>query len=93
MIGMKFFLHIVQHIEDQNSKGTCFKITLPKRANKISLSIKDKNGKRIHKDKILESWKEYIGEIFDDNRTEMPTMSNIEMPPILKGEIESALKR
>ena len=65
-----------------------------KRANKPSLSIKDKNGKLLHdKDKILERWKEYIGDLFHDNRPEMPTISNTEGPPILKSEIEIALKK
>ena len=54
-------------------------ITGKKRANKPSLSIKDKNGKLLHdKDKILDRWKEYIGELFDNNRPGMPTVSNAE---------------
>ena len=42
------------------------KLTGKKSSNKPSLSIKDKNGILLDdKDKILERWKEYIGEIFD----------------------------
>ena len=70
------------------------RITGKKRTNTPSLSIRDKNGKLLHdKEKILERWKEYIGELFDDNRPEKPKIENLEGPPILKTEVESALKR
>ena len=42
---------------------------------------------------ILERWKEYIGDLFDDNRPEMPKVVNLDGPPILLTEVESALKR
>ena len=70
------------------------KLTGKKRSNEPSLSIKDKNGKLLHdKDKILERWKEYIGELFDDNRPEMPSMVNSDGPPILRNEVENALRK
>ena len=41
----------------------------------------------------MERWKEYIGDLFDDNRPEMPKMENKEGPPILKSEVEKALHK
>ena len=42
---------------------------------------------------IKNRWKEYISDLFDDVRTAKPTPSNLEGPPILKSEVERAIKR
>ena len=55
--------------------------------------IKDKNGKMLfEKDRVLERWAEYIGELFEDTRPPLPAPSNDDGPPILKDEVQKALK-
>ena len=55
--------------------------------------IKDKKGKMIfEKEKVLERWAEYIGDLFSDNRPQLPTPSNDRGPPILKEEVKKAIK-
>jgi len=57
--------------------------------------IKSKDGKIVmEKDKILERWSEYISELFHDERGEKPTIhKNMEGPPILRSEVEAALRK
>ena len=56
--------------------------------------IKDKNGKVIfEKDKALERWSEYIGDLFSDNRPALPSPSNLEGPPILQEEFKNAIRK
>ena len=55
--------------------------------------IKDKNGKMLfEKDQVLNRWAEYVGELFEDTRPSLPVPSNDRGPPILKDEVERALK-
>ena len=55
--------------------------------------IKDKDGKMIFEaDKILERWAEYVGELFADTRPGLPQPSNDRGPPILRSEVEKAIK-
>ena len=64
-----------------------------KKSNNNGGCIKDKNGKMLfEKDRVLERWAEYIGELFSDTRPSLPAPSNDEGPPILKSEVERALK-
>ena len=64
-----------------------------KRNNSSGGCIKDKNGKMLfEKDKVLERWAEYIGDLFADTRPPLPAPSNDEGHPILKCEVEKALK-
>ena len=57
--------------------------------------LKAKNGEIImEKDKILERWSEYIKELFDDERKDVNVMkNNFAGPPILKDEVEAAIKK
>ena len=43
-------------------------------------------------DKVLERWAEYVGELFADARPELPEPSNDRGPPIIKSEVERAIK-
>ena len=43
-------------------------------------------------DKILERWAEYVGDLFADTRPPLPTPSNERGPPILKAEVQKAIK-
>ena len=55
--------------------------------------IKDKQGNMIfERDKVLERWAEYIGDLFADTRPSLPTPSNDRGPPIMKAEVERAIK-
>ena len=44
------------------------------------------------KDKVLQRWSDYIGDLFADNRPPLPIPSNDDGPPIIKEEVEKALK-
>ena len=46
------------------------------------------------KRKILESWAEYIRELFEDNRKEHDVMKkNFAGPPIMKDEVREAMRK
>ena len=66
-----------------------------RRACSSSGCIKAKDGTIImDKDKMLERWSEYIGELFEDNRQGRPVISCcLDGPKILKSEVREALKR
>ena len=57
--------------------------------------LKTKEGSIImDKEKILERWAEYIGELFEDNRKEHDVMKkNFAGPPIMKDEVREAMKK
>ena len=57
--------------------------------------LKAKDGTVIlEKEKILERWTEYIGELFHDNRGDKPTIvKKIEGPKILKSEVRTAIAK
>ena len=43
---------------------------------------------------VLSRWSEYIGELFKDNRGERPAIKkNTDGPPILKAEVEAAIRK
>ena len=46
----------------------------------------------MEKDKILHRWSEYIGELNDDDRGEMPVFTTGSISPITYQEVEYALK-
>ena len=55
--------------------------------------IKDKDGNMLfERDKVLERWAEYVGDLFSDTRPDLPIPSNDRGPPILKCEVEKAIK-
>ena len=55
--------------------------------------MKDKDGNMIfERDKVLNRWAEYIGDLFADTRHALPTPINDRGPPILKEEVPKALK-
>ena len=66
-----------------------------KRKGTQSSCIKSKEGNiLLDKEDILCRWAEYIEELFDDDRKEKPSLTkNIEGPPILKDEVENAIKK
>lgn len=57
--------------------------------------IRSKEGDILmNKEDILNRWSEYIVELFNDNRREMPIIKKeIDGPPILKEEVEAAVKK
>ena len=57
--------------------------------------LKTKEGNIImDKEKILERWAEYIGELFEDNRKEHDVMKkNFAGPPIMKDEVREAMRK
>ena len=65
-----------------------------KSSNSGGSCIKDKEGNMIfEREKILERWAEYIGDLFSDTRPPLPTPSNDRGPPILKEEVERAIRK
>ena len=60
-----------------------------------STCIKAKNGDILMmKQEILDRWTEYIEELFDDERGELPKISkDTEGPKILQDEVENAIKK
>jgi len=56
--------------------------------------IQSKEGNIItEKHKVLETWTEYLGELFKDDRENKPTINkNLDGPAIQKSEVVSALK-
>ena len=53
-----------------------------RRTTHTSNCIKDKDGKILfEKEDIQERWREYINELFDDERPELPAPCNIDGPP------------
>ena len=65
-----------------------------KKAKNASNCIKSKKGEiLIERTEVLDRWCQYIGELFKNERSEMPTPSNTYGPPILKAEVENAIKK
>ena len=46
----------------------------------------------MEKDKILDRWSEFNGELYDDDRGEMPVITTGSISPITYQEVEYALK-
>ena len=64
-----------------------------KKSSSMRGNIRSKDGTLLfEKDKVLSRWKEYIGELFNDDRQEQPEVVNLDGPPILNSEVEFALK-
>ena len=64
-----------------------------KKSNQSGGNIKSKDGTILFEhDEVLERWKEYIEELFEDTRPEKPQVSNLTGPPILTEEIEEAMR-
>ena len=62
--------------------------------NNISGCIKDKNGAILFEaDKIIERWKEYIEDLFQDERSENPIKNFLGGPDITRHEIEATLRQ
>ena len=64
------------------------------RSGRRSQCIKNKEGKILFdQEDIQNRWCEYIGELFDATRSNVPVPSTLEGPPILKAEVENALNK
>ena len=74
-----------RNIEESIGKRTC----------SSTGCLKTKEGSIImDKEKILERWAEYIGELFEDNRKEHDMMKkNFAGPPIMKDEVREAMRK
>ena len=59
-----------------------------------STVIKDRNGDILtDREQVLERWRGYVGELYRDQRGNIPDLGDIEPgPPILRGEVEKAIK-
>ena len=59
-----------------------------------STVIKDRNGNILtDRIKVLDRWREYVEQLYNDQRGEKPEFKVIELgPPILKGEAEKVVK-
>lgn len=69
-------------------------LTGKKKANSTSNCIKSKNGEILFEQtEVLNRWSQYIGELFEDERSETPTPTNKHGPPILTAEVENAIKK
>ena len=63
-----------------------------KKSSSMRGNIRSKDGTLLfEKEKVLNRWKEYIGELFDDDRQEQPDVVNLDGPPILNSEVEFAI--
>ena len=61
--------------------------------NSTTGGIKSKDGRMLFEtDDILKRWTEYIGELFEDDRPNLPKPSNFSGSKILQVEVESAMK-
>ena len=68
-------------------------VTGKERCNGTTTCVEAKYGTIImEKDKILDRWSEYIGELYDDDRSEMPVITTGSISPITYPEVEYALK-
>ena len=68
-------------------------LTGKKRGNGTTTCAEAKDGTIImEKDKILDRWIEYIGELYDDDRGEMLVITTGSISPITYQEVEYALK-
>ena len=75
------------HREVKNIAGT--------NGSKMMGNIRDRNGNLLfEKQEILNRWKEYIGELFEDNRCESPpTIAGCSGPPITRDEVLHAIRQ
>eukprot|EP00794_Sanderia_malayensis_P015552 gene15552-17137_t len=68
-------------------------LTSGKKMGVYQSGINDKNGEALFdKEDIKKRWVEYIGELYDDDQGDIPTVSNLEGPCILHSEVEQAIK-
>ena len=68
-------------------------VTGKKRGNGTTTCVEAKYGTIImEKNKILDRWSEYIGELYDDDRGEMPVITTGSISPITYQEVEYSLK-
>ena len=65
-----------------------------KQSECVTTCIEDKDGNIImEQDNILARWNEYIGELYEDNRGEIPQVyTESELTPVTRREVEFALK-
>ena len=62
------------------------------RRNSGNVCITNKNGDILFEEKDLqERWCEYIGELFDDERGDLPNIEQLEGPTILEAEVEKVI--
>ena len=87
---------IESHINVNGTKKmhNCIKeLTGSTRNNSTMGCIKDKDGNMLFENgKVLDRWAEYVGELFADTRPDLPEPSNDRGPPIMKSEVEKAIR-
>ena len=89
-----------EEIEELNKKNKTknlhqeVKILIGKaRSSKARGNIRDRSGTLLfEKEKILNRWEEYIGELFEDQRPEQPPYNNLNGASILKEETENVIR-
>ena len=68
-------------------------LTGDKRSSKMRGNVRCKDGTLLfEKDQVPGRWNEYISELFEDVRPEIPEIINQDGPPIINSEVELALK-
>ena len=86
----------IEELRDKDSKQMHKKIKkmTSSSTHTTTKCIEDKAGNILmEKDEILNRWEEYIGELYDDERGNKPTIQNASIGPnIMKSEVENALK-
>ena len=69
------------------------KLSTKKHVKKQASCIMEKKGKLLfEQDEIERKWVEYISNLYDDNRDEIPQFNVTSGENILKGEVEKAIK-
>ena len=95
-----YYSGLCKTIEDENKRNQSrnmhdnIKTVTGKRKKKQTTGcIKSKNGYLLfEKEDIKTRWAEYISDLFDDERPATPSPGNLNGPPILRSEVEKAIK-
>ena len=95
-----YYSGLCKTIEDENKRNQSrnmhdnIKTVTGKRKKKVTTGcIKSKKGDLLfEKEDIKTRWAEYISDLFDDERPATPSPGNLNGPPILRSEVEKAIK-
>jgi len=85
----------IEELSKKHQTKTMFKVIKEMTAKRSSASscIRNKDGDILFEaDKILERWKEYVEDLFNDSRPANPIKNFLQGPEILKSEVENAIK-
>lgn len=95
-----FWLEQCRTIEDLDKRHDSFNLhkmikqVTGKGRKKVSNILKNENGNLIIEPEVrLNTWKEYIEKLFEDNREQLPISIAITGPEILEAEVENANKK